>query len=294
MADTFTGIELYSNKAIQDLRSRLAPLKLFSTDYSDDLADTGANLSVPLVEADTAGAFGADNNFSRSAFTPKNVALPLGDPMITGFAVTALQAAKIRRAFWEGKADLNAATMADTALAKISALFTKANYAKVYTGCALDAFNNAVVAKIAAAAAKRANGLDPSKCVLVLSSEYYYALAGTLSAEKYGGPEVIQNGVVPRLYGFKAVMELPRLDIAGAVVHPAAIACGSRAFRPVDDKPYTSVRDITEPDTGITMTLVEYPDGANGTLSESLTGFFAAAVGNGKAAMRIIAGSTDA
>ena len=70
------------------------------------------------------------------------------------------------------------------------------------------------------------------------------------------------------------------LDCPGFVCEPAAIAFASRGFRPADDKPYNSIREIKDPESGLTLTLVEYPDGPSGDLSESVTTRIGAAVGD--------------
>ena len=83
------------------------------------------------------------------------------------------------------------------------------------------------------------------------------------------------------------------LDTPGFVCEPSAIAFGARAFRPVDDMPYRAVREIKEPESGLTLCLVEYPDGPSGDLSESITCQIGAAVGDGGALVRLVSGGSD-
>ena len=124
--------------------------------------------------------------------------------------------------------------------------------------------------------------------MLALSPAYFSALLGDLDANVYGGAEAMQSGVIPRLLGFGMVVEIPQLEVAGFVAHPDAIAVGSAVFRPASDKPYDSVQEIVEPETGLTMTLVEYPDGATGDLSYTVNCLVAAGVGNEKALLRLV------
>ena len=295
MATTFTGHEFYSRRLLKVLPAQLNFLGAFSTDVSDEVKDPGEKIQVPLVEMDEAASFDrASNNFARPAGTPKTATVTFGDPIIAGFAVTAAQARNIQRRWWEGKADLNATAVAASAQSAVTNLVTKSNFAKAVTSVGNAAsFAKAGVAKIAAAVESATNKLRVKFSTLALSGEYFYNLLAGLDANVYGGTEAIRNGVIPGLFGFGKVMLVHGLDIPGFVCEPSAIAFGARAFRPVDDTPYRAVREITEPESGLTLTLVEYPDGPSGDLSESLTTQIGASVGDPGALVRLVAGGSD-
>ena len=295
MATTFTGHEFYSRKLLKVLPAQLNFLGAFSTDVSDEVTAPGEKIQVPLVEMDEAGTFDrANNNFARPAGTPKTATVTFGDPIIAGFAVTAAQARNIQRRWWEGKAELNATAVAASASTAVTNLVTKANFAKAVTNVGNAAsFAKAGVAKIAAAIENATNKLRAKFSTLALSGEYFYNLLSGLDANVYGGTEAIRNGVIPGLFGFGKVMLMHGLDCPGFVCEPSAIAFGSRAFRPVDDTPYRAVREIKDPESGLTLTLVEYPDGPSGDLSESLTTQIGAAVGEAGSLVRLVAGASD-
>ena len=295
MATTFTGHEFYSRRLIKVLPAQLNFLGAFSTDVSDEVKDPGEKIQIPLVEMDEAGTFDrANNNFARPAGTPKTATVTFGDPLITGFAVTAAQARNIQKRWWEGKADLNATAIAASASSAVTNLVTKANFDKAVTNVgAAASFAKAGVAKIAAAVESATNKLRVKFSTLALSGEYFYNLLSGLDANVYGGTEAIRNGVIPGLFGFAKVMLVHGLDIPGFVCEPSAIAFGARAFRPVDDMPYRAVREIKEPESGLTLCLVEYPDGPSGDLSESITCQIGAAVGDGGALVRLVSGASD-
>ena len=291
MATTFTGHEFYSRRLIKALPAQLNFLGAFSTDVSDEVKDPGEKIQIPLVEMDEAGAFDrANNNFARPAGTPKKATVTFGDPIITGFAVTAAQARNIQKRWWEGKADLNATAVAASASTAVTNLVTGENFEKAVTSVGTaSSFAKSGVAKIAAAVSNSTNKLRVKFSTLALSGEYFYNLLSGLDASVYGGTEAIRHGVIPGLFGFGRVMLMHGLDIPGFVCEPSAIAFGARAFRPVDDKPYTAVRDIKEPERGLTLCLVEYPDGPSGDLSESITCQIGAAVGDADALVRLTA-----
>ena len=296
MASTFSGHEFYARKVLKVLPAQLNFLGAFSTDISGELlGEKVKTVKVPLVEMDEAGTFNrATNNFARPAGTPKSAEVSFGDPIITGFAVTADQASKIEKRFWEGKAELNVTSVAASAQTAVTNLVTKANFAKAVTSVgASSSFVKSGVAKIAAAVENATNKLRVKFSTLALSGEYFYALLAGLDANVYGGTEAIRGGVIPGLFGFRKVMLLHGLDIPGFVCEPSALAFAARGFRPAGERPYDAIREIKDPESGLTLTLVEYADGPSGDLSESVTTRIGAAVGDSGALVRLVAGSTD-
>ena len=295
MASTFAGHEIYARKVLKCLPAQLNFLSAFSTDISGELVGKAKSIDVPLIEMDAAGTFDrARNNFARPASEPKKATVTLGEPIIAGFAVTADQASKIEKRFWEGKAELNVTSVAASCQSAVTNLVTKANFEKVVTGVgAAASFAKSGVAKIAAAIESATNKLRVKFSTLALSGEYFYSLVGGLDANVYGGREAILNAVIPGLYGFRKVMLVHGLDCPGFVCEPSALAFAARGFRPADDKPYTAVREIKDPETGLMLTLVEYPDGPSGDLSESVTCRIGADVGDSSALVRLVAGNSD-
>lgn len=295
MASTFAGHEIYARKVLKSLPAQLNFLGAFSTDVSGEVIGPAKSVEVPLIEMDAAGTFNrASNNFARPSGTPKSATVTFGDPIIAGFAVTADQASQIEKRFWEGKAELNVTSVAASCQSAVTNLVTKSNFEKAVTNVGNAAsFAKAGVAKIAAAIESATNKLRVKFSTLALSGEYFYSLLGGLDANVYGGREAILNAVIPGLYGFRKVMLVNGLDCPGFVCEPSALAFAARGFRPAADKPYTAVREIKDPETGLTLTLVEYPDGPSGDLSESVSCRIGAAVGDSGALVRLVSGASD-
>jgi len=291
-AVTATGIELYSNKVIEGLTRGLAPLRAMSLNLTDELKAPGASIDVPLITADAAADWNiTSNNFSRTATSPVKVTLTKATPVIAGFSVTADQFAKLRPSWWQGKGKLNAMEVCDSILGKVADLITGANYGDTAADKATvspTTFNQKVVARIRAAAI--AKELRLNRCTLGLSPLYFSILLGELDANVYGGRDAVVGGAIPGLLGFEAVVEIPQLAIPGFVAQSDAIAIGSAVFRPVSERPYDLVREIVEPETGLVLTLVQYPDGATGSLSETVNCQVAVGVGNEDALLRLVEG----
>ena len=286
-----TAQEIYSKRFLKGLQRALAALRAFSTSFSDEFADVGDTVKVPLVSPDTVGSWNATtNNFVRTAATLKEVKIPIIDRIIAGFGITAEQMNNFRPNWWEGKADMNVEEVADTILAAVAALVTKETYGDTDAdkfNVALAKFTPDVIADIRAFAIKRK--MRQARSVLALNPDFFSKLLGKLDANVYGGREAIVGGTIPGVLGFRAIVEIPQLAIPGFVCHPDAIAVATRRIALPDTTPYKLVKDITEPETGLTMTNVVYTHGADGSLNDSVNASYACGAGNEKALFRLIA-----
>jgi len=291
MPTTTTGHEIYAAQAIKGLTRQLAALKAFSIDFSADAARKGESVNVGLITPDAVGEFNStSNNFKRSAQTVQQISLKFGAPLITGFAVTPDQMNNFNPSWWADKADLNTLEISDTVLSGVAALATAANFgdtAKDKQTVSLAGFDKKVIAAIRAKAIKDKKLRIPFS-VLALDPVYFSELLGSLDANVYGGKEAIQGGVIPGLFGFRMVIEVPQLTIPGFVCSPDAIAVAARSYQPASKKPYENVQLITEPETGLTLTHVEYCSGDDGELSDSVNALVKSGVGNSAALMRIV------
>lgn len=285
-----TAQEIYSKRFLKGLQRALAALRAFSTSFSDEFADVGDTVKVPLVSPDTVGKWDAEtNNFVRAAATLKEVKIPIVDRIIAGFGVTAEQMNNFRPNWWEDNADTNVEEVADTILAAVAALVKKENYGDTAAdkfNVALANFSPEAVADVRAFAIKRK--MRQARSVLALNPDFFSKLLGKLDANVYGGREAIVGGTIPGVLGFRAIVEIPQLAIPGFVCHPDAIAVATRKIALPDTTPYKLVRDITEPETGLTMTNVVYTHGADGSLNDSVNASYAAAAANDGALFRLI------
>lgn len=285
-----TAQEIYSMRFLKALTRALAAIKVFSTSFSDEAKEVGEVVKCPLVTPDALGNWDAStNNFVRSAAALTEINVTLANRVIAGFAITTDQMLNFRPNWWEGKADLNVQVVADTIINAMAALVTSANYGDAPTdkfSVALASFSRKAVAGIRAQVVKRK--MRPNRSVLVLNPDFYSALIGDLPAQEYGGSEAIRSGIIPNLLGFAAVTEMPQYDGPGFVCHPDALAVATRRIPLPDTVAYKLVSDLTEPDTGLTMTQVIYTHGPDGSLNNSINASYGVAVGNERALMRLV------
>ena len=290
MATTFTGQEIYSKEVFKALTPQLAPLKAFSTDFSQEAKQPGESVSVQLVEADTVADFDAtSNNFKRAASTNKKVTVTFGAAKIVGFNVTPYQRNNFNPGWWKQKAEVNADTLADTILTGACSIITAANFAKVKTIASDSTITLDELSAIKSYAAKQK--LNPRRCALGLDLELFAELERIYNTAKSGLTHAQAMSELAAAVGVKQVFAVPQLPngLLGFICEPSAIAFASRGFRPADDKPYRAIREIKDPESGLSLTLVEYGDGPTGDLSESVTTRIGAAVGDAGALVRLTA-----
>ena len=286
-----TAQEIYSMRFLKALTRALAAIKLFSTSFTDEAKEVGETVKVPLISPDAVAAWDATtNNFVRAATEIKEVKVSLNSRIIAGFGITSEQMNNFRPNWWEGKAGLNVQTVADTIVTAMAALVTKDNFGDTAADKAsvvLAGFDRKAVAAIRALAVKR--NMRPNRSVLVLNPDFYSALLGVLPSNEYGGREAILNGVIPGLLGFSAVAEMPQYSGPGFVCHADALAVATRRIALPDGTPYKLVSDLTEPETGLTMTQVIYTHGETGSLNNSINASYGVAVGNENSLLRLVA-----
>lgn len=288
MATTVTGQEIYSNQLFKSLINQLAPLKAFSTDFSQEAKQPGEGVSVQLVSADTVNNFNAStNNFARSASDNKAVTVKFGTAKIVGFNVTPYQINNFNPGWWKEKANLNAGQLADTYLTEICAKITAANFTQATTIAAEDEITLKEVAAIKAFAAKKK--INTRRAALGLSLELFASLESLYNQAKSGLTHAQAMSELAAAVGVAQVFAVPQLPsgLLGFICEPSALAVASRSFRPASDKPYESVKEIVDPESGIGLTMVEFCEGASGNLHESVTGLVASEVGVAEALVRI-------
>ncbi len=232
-----TAHEIYSKRFLKGLQRALAALRAFSVSFSDEAREIGESVKCPLASPDTATAWNADdNNFHRSASSPRDISVALNQRLIAGFNISSEQMANFHPNWWEGKAEMNAEEIADTILAAVAALVTADNFGGGVadkTTVALATFGRKAVAGIRAAAVKRK--MRTARSVLCLNPDFFSALLGDLDANVYGGREAIVGGTLPGILGFRAIVEIPQYSGPGFLCHPDAIAVASRKVPLADE-----------------------------------------------------------
>jgi len=130
MANTFSANLLTSvlaSTAISVLDNNLAPLDIFSTDFSSDVVHPKSTVNVPLVTAGSAGQKDA-TNFASGNSTVGAVQVPLSHYSVS-FHITDKEYNEGKRL--EKLAEKNLGTLCDMIWSDVSALLTTGNYGAV-------------------------------------------------------------------------------------------------------------------------------------------------------------------
>jgi hypothetical protein len=290
--NTNLALQVYSKRILEGLKVKLAMLKAFSTDLSDEVVNSvGSVVRVSLVTGDAAADWNAtSNNYARAAASLTDVSVSLATRKIVGFAITAAQNAEFHPAWWEGKAELNSNALAKSVTDALLALVTGANFGDTDSDklqVSLATFGRKQIAAMRAKIVKA--GIDPARSSLNLNPDFFSALLADLDSQVYGGKEAIVGGVIPGLLGFKSIIEQPTYTEPGFVALPSALAVAGRVVRPLDTTGYGEFSIITEPDTGFPISRVMCTDVATGNTSMSNDVVFGVSVGQSTALKRLVA-----
>jgi len=289
--NTNLALQVYSKRILEGLKVKLAMLKAFSTDLSDEVVNAvGQVIRVSLVTGDAAADWNASsNNYARAASDLKDVSVNLTSRKIVGFAITAAQNAEFHPAWWEGKAELNANALAKAVTDALLALITAENFGDTAADklqVSLASFGRKQIAAMRAKIVKA--GINPASASLNLNPDFFSALLADLDSQVYGGKEAIVGGVIPGLLGFKSVIEQPTYSAPGFVALPSALAVAARVVKPLDTTGYGEFSIITEPDTGMPISRVMMTNLATGDTSMSNDVTFGVSVGQATALKRLV------
>ncbi len=287
-----TSRDVYSNQFISELTPELTALRMFAVNCTDEIVAEGTSVEVGVTEAGVVSDFDAKtNNYdrSKSVIQPKMIKVTLDQHPITGFALPQDVLMNFRPTFWKDRGEKDAEVMAASIQSRFFGMVTAANFgdtAKDKVSVVSETFNKGSLKAIRIALPKK--NMVARNTVLALNPTLYAGLLDSLDANTYGGVEAIRSGVIPRLLGFKAVVEVPTLEIPGFACHGDALVMASREIWVADKTPYRQFTSTTEENTGMRFNSVILTDGPSATTSYSTDVLFGVAVGNGGSLIRLL------
>ena len=101
--------------------------------------------------------------------------------------------------------------------------------------------------------------------VLALNPTYYADALSLFDSNVIGSTDPIRDGMIGKLYGFKAVIQLQDLPegVLGALIPDNAVAFASRAVKVADESCYSEIGTTTD-ENGFTLTTVRHGSPAKG------------------------------
>lgn len=293
MADGFTSslvspaLRFAANEIIMSLRKEITPVTQFTTNFTAEAVTKGTTLLVPIVYDTEAGEF---NRESNNYLTPNGslmyAPMTFDTHVKHSFGFTANDFNLVNgTAFWSKTAEASTRAVSRKIANTVFGLITPSNIPTSGTykwditdkdgnvigseGVPLEfgAWNEKVVGTgtftkgIAAQlrAACDAADIAAGDTILALNPVKFAELLDTLDAQLYGGPEAIRSGIIPNLYGYKAVVEVNEMPNAGnqigALIPATSIAVAARILPVLNPKLYDEVGVTTDEKSGLAVQL---------------------------------------
>ncbi|MGA2864693.1 MAG: hypothetical protein ABSF95_09415 [Verrucomicrobiota bacterium] len=323
VSDTNLGMlsgTLVAQRTLQLFKLAFPAITRVFTDFSDmpaQFKQTEATriVVVPAVQTynTAADASGRPQGWSTvSTAQTKDVLITLDEHVGVPIVFDANTLASTMRRLFDEQAPAAAYALARYFVEKVYKLFTLANYnayavkngAKVPNAyasykVALGDFARSTLTKLAAIF--NPNEVPINDRVVLLGSDYFEQLATDPSLVTFFAgqrePEIVTENRLPRLAGFEPI-EAPNLtapgvtaNLVGMALHKAGVVAKTRLSndytQALPGSSYGSVTTITDPDTGISVVLVQYVNHTGGYAEWRIQVMLGAAVGDNRGGLCI-------
>lgn len=289
------ALRFAANEIILGLRKQVTKVSLFATNFTTDAQQKGSTMLIPVVQDVDAGEFNRSSNnygdvdgsimytpmtFNKHmkhsfGFTENDFNLVNGTAFWTKSTEASIRALSrgIANAFFghinsteiptsgndytewydkDGNPVEQGTSGATTVKTGSGLSFSAANEYVVGT----DPFTKLGVAKLREAC--EAAGIAPGDTILALTPAKFAEVLSLLEAQMYGGTEAIRDGLVPYLYGYKAVIEVNELPTeggnqVGALIPATSMAAASRILPILNPKLYEEIGVTTDEKSGLAV-----------------------------------------
>lgn len=276
-----------ASEAILAAYPAIAKTKLFSRNFSADAVQPGATMKVPIFDTDAATAWDDDsNNYGTNNGTVDWASVTFDTHVKKTFMFTDKDFLDVNLRFWGdsgraagisvSRAILNAVTTEVCTTTETTSLttITKKNVAALRSVCA-------------------ENSMDPAHTVLVLTPAAFAEALSLLDSNVYGGPEAVRSGIVPSLYGFKAITDCPGFPAGtdstiGALVHEDAVVIAGRYIAPQGTACYDEIGMMSDDESGLVLGLRRFCKPETGWNYYTVEALLGAKLVQGDACVRIL------
>lgn len=269
---TSPGVIRSTNEILIGLKPTITMVRQFVADLSSDLADYGAKIRVPMLSAGAVENYGDDNCGDTNTGNFEHVTGGLGEAWVTlsntpKITIPITQKDKLEVAndsFWGRCAEAGVDAIGKAISKAVCDNFTKANIEPDGTTrkVVMASVTKNAIAKLRTKAASKGRVSD---YVLMLDGEYFADLISLLDSNVFGGTDPIQDGVVPNLYGFKAIIcsyDLPE-GIKGVLVPANGLAIAVRPLSIPDPSAYPEY-GVQADENGFAVTAMRHTSFATG------------------------------
>lgn len=302
MANTFTNLAhtILANRALMAFVSKLAPLGIFSTDFSAEAVQRGEKVKVPwFSEASAAQDF--NGTYTIQGATAEGLDVTINKRKFVSWGLTTEEMATIPQANLDRFAMHKGNALAKAVLQDIFSIITAANYGST----AYSQGSGGDVVTVTAANFDSAEITQLLECCdtdnwpednrgLVLNPAYHAALLGDADIVGTNGiraDNVLADGKVREVAGFQLhkcnVIPGNSENLVGFAAHPDAIMVAMRSLVPESMPGSPAVKVLSDANTGISIVLREWFDPDSDTAKRVLECNYGFAKGNGDAIKRI-------
>ncbi len=272
--------EIMANSALEGFIAELLPLSVFSRSFSDEAAQRGGQVLVPLIAGLSATTFTGTYNLSGGTQTVVTVTINRHKRVAVG--QDDLTRWNSSRANLEAYSYQMGAALGVAVLQDILSLVTTANFGQA-TAIASTAMDIPQIR--ACRLALNTNNVPKRPRALILDCTPYDALLSVtnfVQAHMAMSPETLREGSVGRAMGFD-LYELNSQFIAPSVIgfaaHADAIAIAMRYLAPQEGNSYRDARPVTDPVTGATFGIRDHYDDTIGQRFINLEAVYGYSVG---------------
>lgn len=267
MADSLTspGLIKAANDALVAASPDVNIARLFAYDMSEEFARDGYGtvVKVPICSTGVISAFNMeDNDYEHQDGNVTYATVTLSSQPKCTFEFKGMDKLEAPNSpYWRRCADAAGNAIKSSFSQDFGKLFT----ADSCTGGSVTLSGEITKAKIAQLR-KSCKG-RVADTVLALNSDLYADVLGLCDNGIYGSASAIQDGKLAySIFGFKAVVELRDADesIRGALIPADSVAFASRAVPVGDEGAYSEYGVVTDPETGLSLTVLRHGSAAKG------------------------------
>lgn len=274
---TSPGLVKAANTALVKTQPELNIARLFAYDMSDEFADYGFTVKVPVIDAGNISAFNIDSNdYENAQGTVTYVPVVLNKQPKATFKFVGNDKLEAPNApYWNKCAEAGANAVREYISKELGGHFLSSEM----TGgeATIGTITKANIAKLRAQCKGRV-----ADTILALDPTSYAELLSLLDYNVIGSVDPIKDGKIDNIFGFKAVIQVNDLPSGckGGLCPSDAIAFASRAVAVGDEGIYSEVGTVTD-DYGYTMTVLRHGSAAKGTGFINMTTLFGCSVVKG-------------
>lgn len=244
MAFSDLQIKIASETAVMGLQKHMASLRYFAHNFSPIADRPFAGVQVPVYKLTDAVEFDeTTNNWGSGTNEVDGVVVGLDKHFIKSISLSDVEA---------GETDINFLRDGSAAITEVishaanKAVYGMFNATNVPTSADMPSTKAAYAGLLKIC---DDNGVNPYECVLALAPEQFGQLLSVLDANIYGGDDAIKFGVVPNLFGFRAVVMTSYLPegTKGCIIPYNTVGIVGRTNKPAVDG-YVATWEATNDD----------------------------------------------